>query len=793
LQEAIHTVLGPGPVVNVGRSAHGVLYAGLTNLSTGSSTTAALTKSSGTATRPAEDSFGYSVAMSADGTTALVCANSDNGVDAINGFFRGTAFVFHASSPGSWASSSSPVATLTAPDGDFLGSSIELSADGTTALIGSLGEMVYVFHASSEESWASSSSPVATLTGPSSRKGQGADVGGFGYSVALSADGTTALIGAWFFSPVPHRSAAYVYRASGEAAWASSSSPVATLTEGPSASTSEDGFGIGVALSADGTTALVAAPGAAEDIPGISLGSGKSAVYVFHATSEESWASSASPVATLAGPHGGNLGSSVALSADGTTALVGAPGGRVYVFHASSGASWASSASPVATLSGPSGGKGRFGYSLVLSPDGTTALVAAPDVSSGKGAVYVFHAPGEDRWEGTSAPVATLSALGSAAGEYFGSSLVLSADETTALVGAPGVVSPTATAYTGAAYVFHVTGDGSWASSASPRATLSEAPPVAGDHLGSSVAISADGTTALVAAPGVSSGKGAVYVFHASAEGSWASSASPQATLSYSRSAAGDNFGSLVAISADGTTALVAASSVNSDEGTGAAYVFQVKGERSWASSSAPAATLSEPAGAANSEEPDGFARSVAISADGTTALIGTIGLTGGEVWGIGQAYVFHASTEGPWTSSSSPAATLHEPPGLSLESFFGSLVAISADGTTALVSTDDETYVFHTPSEGRWTSSSSALAELTAPEGDAFPSSETISADGTTAVIGATGVSLSRGAAYVFKALVPRVTSVSPNSTSATTRTVGSLRPHVGIAGGARSPQGSM
>jgi hypothetical protein len=88
------------------------------------------------------------------------------------------------------------------------------------------------------------------------------------------------------------------------------------------------------------------------------------------------------------------------------------------------------------------------------------------------------------------------------------------------------------------------------------------------------VALSADGTTALVGAPGAASGKGAAYVFHVSGEGSWATSSTPTATLSNSGGASANQFGISVALSADGTTAASGAYGVSSS--TGAAYVFHV-------------------------------------------------------------------------------------------------------------------------------------------------------------------------------------------------------------------------
>ena len=342
---------------------------------------------------------------------------------------------------------------------------------------------------------------------------------------------------------------------------------------------------------------------------------------VFPVDVDPTWSSSSSPTATLtnsAGAAGDEFGYSVALSADGTTALVGAYGvssatGAAYVFHVSGQGSWATSAAPMATLTNSAGAAGdEFGVSVALSADGTTALVGAPDVTSLIGAAYVFHVPGEGSWATAGAPTATLTNSAGASNDHFGVSVALSADGTTALVGAVDVSS-----LIGAAYVFHVPGEGSWATAGAPTATLTNSAGATHDFFGVSVALSADGTTALVGAYGVGLFRGAAYVFHVPGEGSWATTGAPTATLTNSAGAAGDEFGFSVALSADGTTALVGAYGVSSLRG--AAYAFHVAGEGSWATTGASTATLTNSAGGAGDE----FGFSVALSADGSVALVG--------------------------------------------------------------------------------------------------------------------------------------------------------------------------
>ena len=98
---------------------------------------------------------------------------------------------------------------------------------------------------------------------------------------------------------------------------------------------------------------------------------------------------------------------------------------------------------------------------------------------------------------------ATLLATGGTANALFGSSVSVSADGATAVVGAYGVST-----YAGAAYVFTRSGSG-WSSST----TLQASGGAAGNLFGCSVSVSGAGTTALVGATGVSNYAGAAYSF----------------------------------------------------------------------------------------------------------------------------------------------------------------------------------------------------------------------------------------------------------------------------------------
>ena len=391
-------------------------------------------------------------------------------------------------------------------------------------------------------------------------------------------------------------------------------------------------LGEGVALSADGTTALVGAERAA---------------YVFHVSDAGSWSSSETPTAALTNHASGAIseGWAVALSADGTTAFVAdyrAKGWKVDVFHASAEDAWASSSTPTATLTVSS--LIALG-SLAVSADGTTLVVGAPLAGGQKGKAYLFRASSESAWASTSTPTATLSNKDEPAGDYLAGWIVaISGDGMTVLLSDDGSIDTG-----GGAYLFHVSAESAWASNSTPTAILSDANLDPGDGLGYSLALSGDGTVALLGRVGGFLDTGAVDVFHASGKDAWVSTSTPTATLTNSDGAADDAFGAFVAIASDGATALV--TGIHANHLRGAGYIFHVSDEGSWVSSSAQTATLTKSGGHAG----DQLGYGPALSADGATALLGAPGVR----FETGAAYAFHFADASSWASSSIPTATL--------------------------------------------------------------------------------------------------------------------------------------
>lgn len=319
--------------------------------------------------------FGESVALSADGNTALVGSGLGN-------VEYGAAWVFTRSGTTWTQQTYEPLKGNEVGGGEegrgHFGSSVALSADGNTALIGGPSDLpesqegaVWVF-ARSGTTWAQQG-PKLKGAGEISSPGSAYSEAGFGHSVALSANGDTALVGAWR----DHQSAgaAWIFERSGSS-WIQQGGK---LTGGEEVRSGQ--FGSAVALSADASTALIG---------------GTTAAWVF-ARSGGGWLQQGPKLAASGqtGEGEGAFGAGVALSADGNTALIGgwANGpeqtGAAWLF-ARSGCSW----SQQETLTGPTSvAKARFGYSVALSPDATTALIGAPGEELERGAAWVFIGP----------------------------------------------------------------------------------------------------------------------------------------------------------------------------------------------------------------------------------------------------------------------------------------------------------------------------------------------------------------------------------------------------------------
>jgi hypothetical protein len=372
-------------------------------------------------------------------------------------------------------------------EGELLGYSVALSGDGNTAIVGArYGAAAWVFTRSGS-TW-TQQGPALTINEEEAGSGEecGSEECGFGHSVALSADGNTAIVGA----PTDHSEdgAAWVFtRTDGE--WSRHGAELS----GGAAESGIGRFGADVALSADGNTALVGAPGNQAH---------HGAAWVF-TRSGSSWTQPG--VEVTGGPEvrgAGGFGCSVALSADGGTALVGArfdaTGGAAWVFTRE-GSRWEQQGRKL--TGGGEVGEGRFGDSVALSAFGNTALIGGPADAEGAGAAWVFTRAADSTWEQQGSKLTAGDELGEG---HFGSSVALSGDGEVALIGAPR------DAQAGAVRVFARSG-ATWAQQAPTLDSPSEL--TAKDRFGASVALSSAGATALIGAPATRQSAGAAWTY----------------------------------------------------------------------------------------------------------------------------------------------------------------------------------------------------------------------------------------------------------------------------------------
>jgi trimeric autotransporter adhesin len=400
--------------------------------------------------------------------------------------FAGAVYVF-ARAGTTWSQQAYVKASNTDADDKF-GSSVALSADGNTLAVSAPREAsnargvnvdeenddapaagaIYVYVRNGTE-W----SKQAYL------KASNADFGDFfGASLALSGDGNTLAGGApgedGDDNLVVESGAAYVFVRDDKGIWSEQAYVKAPNAQGANDEDGGDGFGTVVALAANGNTLAVSATG--EDGSATGVGSidndnndaqDAGAVYIFTRSPEGIWSDDVTYVKATDTGAFDEFGQSLALSGDGKTLAVGTPFyrsledeglednpdeavGAVYVYSRGADNQWVPQA--FVQASNPER-VDLFGSSVALSFDGNTLAASAVLESSDAtgvdgdqtnnraldaGAVYVLKRAGTE-WS----QQAYVKASNTQEGDFFGASVALSADAGTAdagtlVVGTPG-------------------------------------------------------------------------------------------------------------------------------------------------------------------------------------------------------------------------------------------------------------------------------------------------------------------------------------------------------------------
>jgi len=363
--------------------------------------------------------------------------------------------------------------------------------------------------------------------------------------------------------------------------------------------------GFAVALSADGDTAIVG---------GVDDNDTAGAVWVW-TRSGGVWMQQSPKLVGAAAVGGSRQGFSVALSADGNTAIVGGKdddleAGAVWIWTRNGGV-WTQQ-SPKLVGAGAAG-NAQQGRSVVLSADGNTAIVGGYQDDGGAGAVWVWTR-NAGVWTQQSGKLVGAGAIGKA---QQGRSVALSADGSTLVAG--GYADDN---NAGAAWVWTRSGD-TWTQQTKMVASDAVAPA----QQGTSVALSADGNTVIVGGFADNSNTGAAWVWTRS-EGLW----TQQSKLIGSGAEGIAEQGFSVSLSADGNTAIVGGILDNSF--AGAVWI--------WKRSAGVWTQRSNKVVGSGAEGAAQQGVSVSLSTDGNTAIVG--GYRDNN--GLGAVWVFSADDD---------------------------------------------------------------------------------------------------------------------------------------------------
>ncbi len=363
------------------------------------------------------------------------------------------------------------------------GSSVALSAAGNTLIVGGWGD-----NGGTGAAWVwTREGDVWTQDGPK-LVGSGGEGSVQGTAVALSADGDTAIVGG--SSDGSRVGAVWIWTRKG-GAW---------RQQGPklvgSGFVGQSYQGAAVALSADGNTAIV---GGWLDNDQIG------AVWIW-TRSGDVWTQDGPKLVPLGAFGQADYGYSVALSADGKTALVGGhadddTNGAVWPLIRQDGR-WSHQGTKL--IGTDAMGPAFQGVSVSLSADGNTALVGGRKDNNFIGAAWIWTRSKGGVWSPYRPKLVGSGFIGNP-GQGF--SVCLSADGMTALVGG---ISDNSGA--GGAWVWRKR-DGVW-HQRGPK--LLGAGSVGNANQGKSLAISADGNTAAIGGFEDDDGTGAVWIFMAS-------------------------------------------------------------------------------------------------------------------------------------------------------------------------------------------------------------------------------------------------------------------------------------
>ena len=366
----------------------------------------------------ASDYLGHAAKISADGSTMVVGAYGDDD----NGGSSGSVYIY------SWDGSNwSNEEKLTASDGavnDYFGYAVDISEDGNTIIVGAYGDddkgsnagSSYIYKRDNSSSpWVESK--ILAIGGVASDQ--------FGFSVAMSGDGNTAVISSRLDDDGGIDSGSvYVYQYNG-VSWQFLTKQVS------SDDVAYDYFGESVALSYDGSTIVVGAYGDDDE------GSASGSVYIYN-WDESSSEFTETKLTAGDGAADDHFGASVAVAADGRTIVVGSRydddqgtnSGAAYIYDFN-GIAWTQTQKLTASNAAASD---YFGGAVTISANGKNIVVGAyaNDSAAGTdtGGAYLYKYDG-DTWQ----EFKVLQASDIAASDHFGYAVSLNEDGSRIVIG----------------------------------------------------------------------------------------------------------------------------------------------------------------------------------------------------------------------------------------------------------------------------------------------------------------------------------------------------------------------
>ena len=363
-----------------------------------------------------------------------------------------------------------------------------------------------------------------------------------GYSVALAADGNTLALGGYMDNT--NAGAPWVFARSGTVWTQQGTKLVGTGRVGTSSQ------GASVAMSADGNTMAVGAP---------SDNNNTGATWV-SIRSGTSWSQQGLKLVGTGAVGNASQGNSVALSADGNTLAIGGAGndngnGAVWVFTRS-GTTWTQQGTYLVGAGALN--EAYQGRAVALSADGNTLAVGGSNDGNFVGATWVFIRSGSS-WSQQGSKLVGTGGVGTI---RQGQAVALSANGNTLAVGAP-----IDNGASGATWIFARSGT-AWSQQGTKLVGAGAVPNPNNVRQGWSVSLSTDGNTLAVGAVNDNVSVGATWLFARSGT-VW----SQQGNKLVGTGAVNNALqGSSVALSADGTT--LAVGGYGDNNATGAAWVF---------------------------------------------------------------------------------------------------------------------------------------------------------------------------------------------------------------------------